>query len=208
MMVFKWIPQNYRTTYLKCNMMIFDTFIIESKELKKTWRSHNKKMFDTDWDFFSWITLVYICWRSNLKKEYSVRYNKIVRHNSQLSKSSKWFKCGKLSIGSKTKMHYTFVGYQENYYHKLTYKRAPLRYSDKDIHVQINQEDKLTILGSELERTKHLNLYVSHTIKIPIENKKIILAGCDLQIPKTTAEFKKHINSGTSLVEAKLITAI
>ena len=63
---------------------------------------------------------------------------------------------------------------QENYYQKLTWKRAPLRYSDKDIHVQINQEYKLTILGSELERTKHLNFFVFHIVKRPVENEKKI----------------------------------
>ena len=43
---------------------------------------------------------------------------------------------------------------------------------NKDIHVQINQEDKLTVLGSELERTKHLNFSVFHTVERPVENKK------------------------------------
>ena len=76
-------------------------------------------------------------------------------------------------------MHYTCVGSQKNYYQKLTCKRAPLRYSDKEIHVQINQEDKLTVLGNELERTKHLNFFVSNTVKRPVENKKNILVGYD-----------------------------
>ena len=77
-------------------------------------------------------------------------------------------------------MHYTCVVSQENYYQKLTCKRAPLRSSDKDIHVQINQEDKLTVSGSELERKKHLKFFVSHTVKRHVENKKKILVGCDL----------------------------
>ena len=147
MMVFKWLPRNYRTTDLRCSMIIADTFIIASKEMKKTWRIHNKKMFDTNWDFFSWITSVYKWWRSNHRKEYSVRYKTTVRHKSQLSKSSKGSKCGKLSTESKPKMNYTCVEFQENYYKKITCKRAPLRSSDKDIHVQLNQEDKLVILS-------------------------------------------------------------
>ena len=105
-------------------------------------------------------------------------------------------------------MHYTCVVSQENYYQKLTCKRAPLRSSDKDIHVQINQEDKLTILGSELERTKHLKFSVSHTIKGLVENNKKILVGYDLRRAKTTEELNKEIDSGTSLVESKLITSI
>ena len=105
-------------------------------------------------------------------------------------------------------MHYTCVGSQENYYHKLTCKRAPLKSSDKEIHVQINQEDKLIVLGSGLERTKHLNFSVSHTVKSPVENKKKILVGYDLQRDKTTEEFKKEIGSMTSLIESKLITTI
>ena len=77
-------------------------------------------------------------------------------------------------------MNYTCVGSQENYYQNLICKRTPLRYSDKDIHVQINQEDKLTVLGSDLERTKHLNFYVSYIVKRTVENKKTILVGYDL----------------------------
>ena len=95
-------------------------------------------------------------------------------------------------------MHYTCVGSQENYYQKLTCKRAPLKSSDKDIHVQINQEDKLTVLGSELERTKHINFSVSHTVKRPVENKKTILV--DLRRAKTIEELNKDIDSGNSLV--------
>ena len=147
--------------------------------------------------------------KAKLRNEYSVRYNKIVRHKSQLSKSSKGSKCGKLSTKRKTKIPYTCVGSQENYCHKLTCKREPIRYSDKYIHVQINQEDKLTILGNELERKKHLNFSVSHTVKRLVENKNKILVGYDLRrSPKTTEEFKKEIDSGTSLVESKLITSI
>ena len=91
---------------------------------------------------------------------------------------------------------------------KLTCKIVPLRSWDKDIHVQINQEDKLTSLGSELERKKHLNFSVSHTVKRLVENKNKILVGDDLRRPKNTEDFKKEIDSGTSLVEAKLITII
>ena len=72
---------------------------------------------------------------TNIEMTYSIRYNKTVRHKSQLSKSSKWSKCGKFNTKSKPKMHYTCVGSQENYYQKLTCKREPLRSSDKDIHV-------------------------------------------------------------------------
>ena len=96
-----------------------------------------------------------------------------------------------LSIESKPKMHYTFVVSQENYYHKLTCKIAPLRSWDKDIHVQINQEYKLTVLGNELERTKHLNFYMSHLVKRPVEIKKKILVGYYLQRAKTIEDFKK-----------------
>ena len=131
--------------------------------------------------------------------------NKIMSH---ISKSLKGFKCGKLSTERKPKMHYTCVGSQENYYQKITCKREPLIYLDKDIHVQINQEDKLTFLGSELERTKHLNFFMSHTVKIAVENKKKNLVGYDLRRAKINEEFKKDIVSGTSLVEAKLITTI
>ena len=49
---------------------------------------------------------------------------------------------------------------------------------------------------------------MSHTVKRPIENKKKILVGYDLQRPKTTEQFKKEIDNGTSLVESKLITTI
>ena len=49
-----------------------------------------------------------------------------------------------------------------------------------DTHVHINQEHKLTILSSELERKKHLNFFVSHVVKRPIENKKTILVGYHL----------------------------
>ena len=65
----------------------------------------------------------------------------------------------------------------------------------------------MTILGSELERKKHINSYVSHIVKRPIKNKKKILVGYDLRRSKTTEEFKE-IDSGTSLVESKLITTI
>ena len=145
---------------------------------------------------------------TNIATTYSVIYKKIVRHKSQLSKSSKGSKCGKLSTKRNPKLNYTCVGSQENYYQNLICKRTPLRYSDKDIHVQINQEDKLTILGSELERTKHINFSPSHTVKITIENKNKILVGYDLRRAKTTEEFKKHIDSRTSLFESKCITTI
>ena len=92
-------------------------------------------------------------------------------------------------------MNYTCVGSQENNYQKITCKRAPLRSSDKDTHVQINQEYNLTILGSELERTKHINFSMSHTVKRPVENKKKILVGYDLQRDKTNEQFRKQIDS-------------
>ena len=145
---------------------------------------------------------------TNITMTYLVRYNKIVRHKYRLSKSLKGSKCGKLSTERNPRIHYTCVGSQEKYYQKITCKREPLRYSDKDIHVQINQEDKLIVLGSELERTQHINFSVSHKVKIPVQNKKKILVGCDLQRPKTTKAFKKEIDSGASLVKAKLITII
>ena len=65
----------------------------------------------------------------------------------------------------------------------------------------------MIVLGSESERMKHLNFSVSHTVKRPIENKKKILVGYDLQRAKTTEEFK-DIDNGTSLVESKPITTI
>ena len=49
---------------------------------------------------------------------------------------------------------------------------------------------------------------MSHTVTGPVENKKKILVGYDLRRAKTTEELKKEIDSGTSLVEAKLITTI
>ena len=48
---------------------------------------------------------------------------------------------------------------------------------------------------------------MSHAVKRPDENKMKILVGYDLQRAKTTEEFKE-IDSGTPLVEAKLITTI
>ena len=59
----------------------------------------------------------------------------------------------------------------------------------------------MTVLGSESERTKHLNFSMSHTVKRPVENKKKILVGYDLIRAKTTEEFKE-IDSETSLVES------
>ena len=105
-------------------------------------------------------------------------------------------------------MNYTYVGSQENYYQKLTCKREPLISLDKYIIVKINQEYKLTVSGSELERKKHLSFLASHTVKIPIKNKKKILVGYDLWRAKSTKEFKNNIESGASLVEFKLITTI
>ena len=49
----------------------------------------------------------------------------------------------------------------------------------------------MTVLGSELERTKNLNFFVPHIVKRPVENKKKILVGYDLRRDKTTEEFKK-----------------
>ena len=74
------------------------------------------------------------------------------------------------------------------------------------MHGQINQEDKLIVSGSELGRTKHFS--VSHTVKRPVENKNKILVGYDLRRPKNIEEFKKEIDSGTFLVESKIITTI
>ena len=65
----------------------------------------------------------------------------------------------------------------------------------------------MIFLGSELERTKHLNFSMSHTVKRPIENKRKILVGYDLRRTKTTKEFE-DIDSGTSLVQAKPIKTI
>ena len=48
---------------------------------------------------------------------------------------------------------------------------------------------------------------MSHTVKRPVENEKKIMEGYHLRRAKTTEEFKKQIDSGTSLDEAKLITA-
>ena len=157
------------------------------------------------------------------KRESSVRCSKIVRCESHISRSSKGSKRGKLSTESKPKMHYTCVGSQENYNiskeseanmclgasNKSIEKERSItriRSSDKDIHVQINQQDKLTVLGSELGRKKPLNFSVSHTVKRPVENEKKIMEGYHLRRAKTTEEFKKQIDSGTSLDEAKLIT--
>ena len=56
----------------------------------------------------------------------------------------------------------------------------------------MNQGYKLTVLGSELERTKHLNFSVSHTVKRPIENKKKILVGYDLRRAITTVQSSRR----------------
>ena len=57
-----------------------------------------------------------------------------------------------------------------NLYEGLSYTLYPSysriqSHCNKGIHVQMNQEYKLIVLGSELERTKHLNFYVSHKVK-------------------------------------------
>ena len=49
---------------------------------------------------------------------------------------------------------------------------------------------------------------MSHRFKRPAENKKKIFVGYYLRRLKTTEEFKKEIDNGTSLVETKLIKAI
>ena len=49
---------------------------------------------------------------------------------------------------------------------------------------------------------------MSHIVKRPVKNKKKNLVGYDLRRPENTEELKKEIDSGTSLVEYKLIKEI
>jgi hypothetical protein len=82
-----------------------------------------------------------------------------------------------------------------------------LNSSDMDIHVQTNQEDKSTVLGSELGRKKPLNFSAFHIVKEPVENEKKTMKGYYLRSAKSTEQFKKQIDNGTSLDEAKFIAA-
>eukprot|EP00253_Pinus_taeda_P024018 PITA_24018 len=155
-------------------------------------------------------------------RESSVRSTKRVRCDSQLYRSSKESKYGKLSTESKPKMHFTGVGSQENS-NILKESEANLclgassksiekeglmphpRLSDMDIHGQINHKDKLTDLSSELGKTKPLNFSVSHIVKKPVQNDNKIMKGYNLRRTRGTEELKKQMDSGTSLDEAKFI---